>query len=37
LIRINNGTYGVCRISGQIIPKERLFAVPHTTVCVGEK
>ncbi len=30
LIRIKNGTYGVCIDTGKLIPKERLRAVPHT-------
>lgn len=31
LVRIKNGTYGVCVDSGKLIPKERLRLVPHTT------
>ena len=34
LIRIKNGTYGVCRETGKLISKERLRAVPHTTLCI---
>ena len=34
LVRIENKTYGVCRITGKLIPKERLMAVPHTTLSV---
>lgn len=37
LIRIENGTYGVCRVTGKLIPKERLKAVPHATLCVEAK
>jgi RNA polymerase-binding transcription factor DksA len=37
LVRIENGTYGVCRTSGQLIPKERLRAVPHTTQTIEAK
>lgn len=37
LIRIDNKTYGVCRATGKLIPKERLRAVPHATLCVEEK
>ena len=29
LVRIENKTYGVCRVTGKLIPKERLRAVPH--------
>jgi len=35
--RIENKTYGVCRISGEPIPKERLRAVPHTETTVAAK
>jgi DnaK suppressor protein len=31
LVRIENKTYGVCKTTGKLIPKERLRAVPHTT------
>lgn len=31
LTRIENKTYGICRVTGKLIPKERLRAVPHTT------
>ena len=34
LIRIENKTYGVCRMTGKLIPKERLRAVPHATLSV---
>ena len=37
LIRIKNGTYGICSTSGNLISKERLLAVPHTTQSIAEK
>lgn len=37
LSRIENKTYGICRITGQLIPKERLRAVPHTTLSIDPK
>lgn len=37
LIRIENKTYGVCRITGKLIPRERLLAVPHTTLSIEGK
>ncbi len=37
LVRIENGTYGVCRVTGKLIPKERLKAVPHATLSVEAK
>ncbi len=37
LIRIENKTYGVCRESGKLIPKERLRAVPHATLSIEAK
>ena len=37
LIRIENGTYGICRETGKLIPKERLRAVPHATLCIEAK
>jgi RNA polymerase-binding transcription factor DksA len=37
LIRINNKTYGVCRIKGTLIPKERLRLVPHATMSIDAK
>jgi len=37
LVRIENKTYGVCRITGKLIPKGRLMAVPHTTLSVEGK
>lgn len=37
MIRIKNGTYGVCIESGKLIPKERLRAVPHTQHTIEAK
>lgn len=37
LIRIENKTYGICRITGKLIPKERLMIVPHATTTVEGK
>lgn len=37
LIRIKNGTYGVCIGTGKLIPKERLRAVPHTQHTIEAK
>jgi DnaK suppressor protein len=37
LIRIKNGTYGICRVTGKLIPKERLRAVPHTMLSIEAK
>ena len=37
LARIENKTYGVCRETGQLIPKERLRLVPHATLTVEAK
>lgn len=37
LIRIENKTYGICRVTGKLIPKERLFAVPHATLSIEAK
>ncbi|MDE6311906.1 MAG: TraR/DksA family transcriptional regulator [Muribaculaceae bacterium] len=37
LVRIDNKTYGICRETGRLIPKERLRAVPHATLCVEAK
>ena len=37
LVRIENKTYGICRETGKLIPKERLSAVPHATLCIEEK
>ena len=35
--RIKNKTYGICRVTGKLIGKERLRAVPHTTLSVEGK
>ena len=37
LVRIENKTYGICREAGKLIPKERLRAVPHTTLTMEAK
>ncbi|MBX7242809.1 MAG: TraR/DksA C4-type zinc finger protein [Bacteroidia bacterium] len=37
LVRIENGSYGVCKETGKLIPKERLRLVPHTTTTVEGK
>lgn len=37
LIRIENKTYGVCRETGKLIPKERLRIVPHATLSIEAK
>ncbi|OAV68776.1 General stress protein 16O [Bacteroidales bacterium Barb6] len=37
LVRIENKTYGVCRETGNLIPKERLRAVPHATLSIEAK
>ena len=37
LIRIENNTYGVCRVTGKLIQKERLKAVPHATLSMEAK
>ena len=37
LVRIENKTYGICRETGQLIPKERLRAVPHATLSIEAK
>jgi len=37
LIRIKNGTYGICSVTGKLISKERLIAVPHTTQSIEAK
>lgn len=37
LIRIENKTYGVCRVSGKLIRKERLKLVPHATMSIEAK
>ncbi len=37
LIRIQNKTYGICRVTGKLISKERLKAVPHATLSIDAK
>lgn len=37
MVRIENKTYGVCRETGKLISKERLRAVPHTTLSIDAK
>ncbi|MFT7121228.1 MAG: RNA polymerase-binding transcription factor DksA [Neolewinella sp.] len=37
LLRIENKVYGVCRVSGKLISKERLRIVPHTTLSIHAK
>lgn len=37
LVRVQNKTYGIDRITGELIPKERLRAVPHATLSVQSK
>ena len=37
LIRIENGTYGICQATGKLIPKARLMIVPHATMTVEAK
>jgi RNA polymerase-binding transcription factor DksA len=37
LVRIDNKSYGICRVTGKLIPKERLRAVPHTTQSIEAK
>lgn len=37
LVRIENKTYGIDRITGKLIPKERLRAVPHATLDIDQK
>ncbi|WBX73936.1 TraR/DksA C4-type zinc finger protein [Tenacibaculum pacificus] len=37
LIRIQNKTYGVCRVTGKLIQKERLKLVPHATLSIEAK
>ncbi|MDR2854178.1 MAG: TraR/DksA C4-type zinc finger protein [Prevotellaceae bacterium] len=36
-VRIENKTYGICRETGKLIPKERLRAVPHATLSIEAK
>ena len=37
LVRIENKTYGICRVTGKLIPKERLMIVPHATMTIEAK
>ena len=37
LVRIENKTYGICRVTGKLISKERLRAVPHATLSIDAK
>ena len=37
MIRIENKTYGVCRVTGKLIKKERLKLVPHATLSIEAK
>lgn len=37
MVRIKNGTYGICKDTGRLIPKERLRAVPHTQQTIEAK
>lgn len=37
LIRIENGSYGICRVTGNMISKERLRSVPHATLSIEAK
>lgn len=37
LIRIQNKTYGICRVTGKLINKERLMLVPHATMSIEAK
>ena len=37
LLRIENGVYGVCRVTGKLIQKERLRLVPHATLSIEAK
>ena len=37
LIRIQNNTYGICRVTGKLMPKERLRIVPHATLSIEAK
>jgi RNA polymerase-binding transcription factor DksA len=37
LVRIENKSYGICRVSGKLIPKERLRSVPHATLGIDAK
>jgi RNA polymerase-binding transcription factor DksA len=37
MVRIENGTYGRCKVTGKLIPKERLRVVPHTETSIEAK
>jgi len=37
LVRIENKTYGICRVNGKLIQKERLKLVPHATMSIDAK
>jgi len=37
LVRIQNKSYGICRVTGKLIQKERLMAVPHATLSMEAK
>ncbi len=37
MVRIENKTYGICRITGNLIPKDRLRLVPHATLSIEAK
>jgi len=37
LLRIENGTYGICRVTGKLIQKQRLMLVPHATLSIEAK
>ncbi|MFR9651771.1 MAG: TraR/DksA C4-type zinc finger protein [Rikenellaceae bacterium] len=37
LVRIENKTYGICKTTDKLIPKERLMRVPHATECIEAK
>ena len=37
LVRVKNKTYGICKTTGKLIPKERLMRVPHATECIEAK
>ena len=37
LVRVENKTFGICKTTGKLIPKERLMRVPHATECIEAK
>lgn len=37
LVRIENKTYGICRVTGKLVSRERLLAVPHATLSIEAK